>query len=115
VWEALSDFTLRILVVAAVLSIIMEEALADDEHRKTSWIEGISILLAVAICALVTAVNNYQKEKQFLKLNEISEDRKVYSVIRESETLTVNQSELVTGDVLIIREGSEVPVDGWLL
>lgn len=115
-WEAMSDFTLRILIVAAVLSIILEESLAsDDRTRRTNWIEGFSILLAVVICALVSALNNFQKEKQFRKLNEISEDRKVYSVIRESETTTVNQSELVTGDVVIVREGSEVPVDGWLL
>lgn len=69
----------------------------------------------MAICALVTAVNNRQKEKQFLKLNEISEDRKVYTVVRESETLVVSQNDLVTGDIVIVREGSEVPVDGWLL
>ena len=29
--------------------------------------------------------------------------------------MVVNQNDLVTGDVMIVREGSEVPVDGWLL
>jgi magnesium-transporting ATPase (P-type) len=68
----LSDFTLRVLIVAAILSIILEESVATGDAQQTGWIEGVSILLAVMICATVTAVNNYQKEKQFQKLNHIS-------------------------------------------
>jgi magnesium-transporting ATPase (P-type) len=59
--EALEDFTLRILIVAAVITIIAETATAPASSRDTSWIEGSSILMAVAICATVTAANDYQK------------------------------------------------------
>jgi hypothetical protein len=34
---------------------------ADDDHRKTAWIEGFAVMVAVAICATVSAVNDYQK------------------------------------------------------
>jgi hypothetical protein len=39
----------------------MEVGTADDDHRSTAWIEGVAILVAVAICATVSAVNDYQK------------------------------------------------------
>jgi len=38
---------------------------AEPDERKKAWIESFSILVAVATCSLVTAVNDYQKEKQF--------------------------------------------------
>jgi hypothetical protein len=56
---------MRILIVASVVSIIIETATADDSHRSTAWIEGFAILVAVGVCANVTAINDYQKERQF--------------------------------------------------
>lgn len=38
--QALEDFTLRILVVAAVASIVIETSTAADNHRSIAWIEG---------------------------------------------------------------------------
>lgn len=62
-FEALNDFTLKILIVAAVVSIVIEMIVS--AHRETAWIEGFAILVAVMVCALVTAINDLQKEKQF--------------------------------------------------
>ena len=66
IWEALKDFTLRILLVAAVLSIVLETSTAEADHRSIAWIEGFAILIAVFVCTLVSAVNDYQKERQFI-------------------------------------------------
>jgi hypothetical protein len=59
--EALDDFILKILLVAACLSIALEVGVAKDEERPTAWIEGFAILVAVFVVAFVTAINNYQK------------------------------------------------------
>jgi hypothetical protein len=59
--EALDDFILKILLVAACLSIGLEVGMANEEDRKLAWLEGFAILVAVFVCATVTAVNNYQK------------------------------------------------------
>ena len=59
--EALDDFILKILIIASVLSMVIEVAVAEDSKRKTAWIEGFVILLAVGIVGLVTAANNYSK------------------------------------------------------
>ena len=50
-------------MVAAVVSIIIEMGTAKGEKLKIAWIEGFAILMAVFICAFVTAINDWQKEK----------------------------------------------------
>ena len=57
----MDDFILKILLVAACLSIGLEVGLASDDHRSLAWLEGFAILVAVFVCSMVTAVNNYQK------------------------------------------------------
>ncbi len=52
---------MRILIVASILSISIEVGTADADHRSTAWIEGFAVMVAVAICATVSAVNDYQK------------------------------------------------------
>ena len=59
--QAMEDTTLRILLVAAILSIVLQTSTASVEDRSHAWIEGFAILIAVFVCAIVTAVNDYQK------------------------------------------------------
>jgi hypothetical protein len=54
---------LQILIGAAIISIITEAIYSED--RKTFWIEGVTILAAVAVCSIVATVNDLQKQKQF--------------------------------------------------
>lgn len=37
----------------------------DESESKSNWIEGAAILLAVLVVVLVTAINDWSKEKQF--------------------------------------------------
>ncbi len=59
----MDDFTLKILVVAAIVSIVVEMATVHHEELAVAWIEGAAILIAVLICSGITTINNYQKEK----------------------------------------------------
>ena len=76
VWEALQDVTLIILEVAAIISLALafyqppddENAPGgghDEGESEAGWIEGAAILVSVIIVVLVTAFNDYTKEKQF--------------------------------------------------
>lgn len=118
-WElfcgALEDLTMRILIVASFLSIAIEVGTAKPNQRATAWIEGFAVLVAVAICATVTAVNDYQKERQFLKLNSVADSRKRVTVRRKGEQLEMHQDSLLVGDVVQLNEGMEIPADGYLL
>lgn len=49
---ALDDFTLKILMVSAVISIIIN-MIVEKDHRETAWIEGFAILVAVALSSNV--------------------------------------------------------------
>ena len=73
---------MRVLMVAAVVSIVIDVSTADDSHRTTAWVEGFAILVAVAVCSNVTAFNDWQKERQFQKLNKVADERKRVTVWR---------------------------------
>lgn len=69
--EALEDPTLVMLCIAAAVSLVLGIA----ENPSTGWIEGTAILAAVVIVVMVASLNDYQKEKQFRKLNEKKDSR----------------------------------------
>lgn len=72
---------LRILCVASVVSLILGIA---TEGIEKGWMEGASILIAVVIIVTVTSGNNYIKEQQFKKLNEVA-SRKNVNVLKKGE------------------------------
>jgi len=46
-------------MVAAVVSMVISTATAKPEDRSHSWIEGFAILVAVFVCSMVAAVNDF--------------------------------------------------------
>jgi P-type E1-E2 ATPase len=73
------------------------------------------VLVAVFVCASVTAVNDYQKERQFLKLNSVADEKKKVTVRRDGIPMEIHQDFVLTGDIININEGMEVPADGILI
>lgn len=111
VWAASEDFMLRILMLAAILSLTL--GLAFAENKKVEWIEGAAILFAVLIVILVTAVNDYLKEKQFANLFE--QEEKFCNCIRGGELIKLNMQELVVGDIIQLETGDEIPADALII
>ena len=54
---------LQILIGAAVVSIVTQAIYS--EERQTFWLEGVTILAAVAVCSIVATANDFQKQRQF--------------------------------------------------
>lgn len=118
---ALSDKMLILLSVAAVISFAlgMYESFgtppkydkAGNEEPKVDWIEGVAILVAVVVVVSVGALNDWQKELQFAKLNKRKDDREV-KVIRSGKTCSISVYDILAGDVMLIEPGDMVPVDG---
>lgn len=92
---------LKILCVASVVSLILGIA---TEGIETGWLEGTSILVAVVIIVSVTSGNNYIKEQQFKKLNEVAE-RKYVNVLRDGDTINISVYELLVGDIQLVETG----------
>lgn len=110
VCDALEDTTLRILIGAACISLIV----GSIEDPTDGWLEGVAILCAVVIVVSVTATNDYLKEKQFRKLSAKSDEVTV-TVLRSGKELDISTYELVVGDVMKISTGSIIPADGLIL
>jgi Ca2+-transporting ATPase len=66
---------------------------------KVDWVEGVAICVAI-IVVLVGSVNDWQKERQFKKLNAKRDDRTV-KVLRGGNEMVINVQELVVGDIAL--------------
>lgn len=50
------------------------------------WVEGVSIIVAVLLVVLVGSINDYQKEKQFQRLNAKKQNRKLNASVYSKVT-----------------------------
>ena len=78
------------------------------------WIEGLAIMIAVVIVVLVTGLNDYRREKQFLVLNAKKDDRQVKAV-RSGKSVMISVFDVTVGDVLHLESGDSVHADGILI
>ncbi|KAL3290351.1 hypothetical protein HHI36_023694 [Cryptolaemus montrouzieri] len=130
VWEALQDITLIILEVAAIVSLGLSfyqppqgdrlpngfVSFTDTEDETShGWIEGLAILISVIVVVLVTAFNDYTKERQFRGLQSRIEGEHKFAVIRQGEVKQISVSDIVVGDICQIKYGDLLPADGILI
>ena len=105
-WEILLDnlnnIIVYLLAVAAIISILMGD-----------WIEAIAVMVAV----LISVLTGYFVETKAQKSVEALQDMVNTSVhvIRNGEEVEIDSSQLVPGDVMVLREGDAIAADGRLL
>ncbi|XP_066473575.1 plasma membrane calcium-transporting ATPase 2 isoform X11 [Tiliqua scincoides] len=128
VWEALQDVTLIILEIAAIISLGLSfyhppgegsEGCAtaaggaeDEGEAEAGWIEGAAILLSVICVVLVTAFNDWSKEKQFRGLQSRIEQEQKFTVVRGGQVIQIPVAEIVVGDIAQVKYGDLLPADG---
>uniref|UniRef100_A0A3Q2X5V7 Calcium-transporting ATPase n=1 Tax=Haplochromis burtoni TaxID=8153 RepID=A0A3Q2X5V7_HAPBU len=131
VWEALQDVTLIILEVAAIISLGLSfyhppdaerqncgsaaGGVDDESEAEAGWIEGAAILLSVVCVVLVTAFNDWSKEKQFRGLQNRIEQEQKFTVVRGGQVIQIKVSEIVVGDIAQVKYGDLLPADGVLI
>ncbi len=73
---ALGDRVMLLLSGVAALSLALglyqSFGLPHDDPRepRVEWVDGVTIMVAVAIVVVAGALNDYQKERQFARLNK---------------------------------------------
>lgn len=77
----------------------------DEGEAEAGWIEGAAILLSVICVVLVTAFNDWSKEKQFRGLQSRIEQEQKFTVIRNGQLLQVPVAALVVGDIAQVKYG----------
>ncbi|CAB3385775.1 Hypothetical predicted protein [Cloeon dipterum] len=124
IWEALQDVTLIILEIAALVSLGLsfyqppdEEEVVHpgDEEGHHGWIEGLAILISVIVVVIVTAFNDYTKERQFRGLQSQIEGEHKFSVIRGGEVKQIFVGDIVVGDICQVKYGDLLPADGVVI
>jgi len=116
-WMAYNDKVLLLLTGAAVISLALglyetfgaEHAPGDP--APVDWIEGVAIVVAILIVVLVGSLNDWQKERAFVKLNAKKDDREV-KVVRSGKSFMINVHDILVGDILHLEPGDMIPVDG---
>ena len=78
---------------------------ADEPESKASWIEGVAILVAVAVVVLVTAFNDWRKERQFRGLQSKIEHEHKFTTLRAGEVQQIAVGDLLVGDICHVKYG----------
>jgi Ca2+-transporting ATPase len=118
-WMAYNDKVLLLLTGAAVISLALGlYQTFGGEHKpgepKVEWVEGVAIIVAILIVVVVGAANDWQKERQFVKLNRKKDDRTI-NVIRSGRVREISVYDVLVGDVVKLEAGDMIPVDGILI
>lgn len=79
--------------------IVLEGPTIDEDEGKHGWIEGLAILISVIVVVIVTAFNDYTKERQFRGLQSRIEGEHKFSVIRAGEVKQISVGDIVVGDI----------------
>lgn len=77
----------------------------DEGESEAGWIEGAAILLSVVCVVLVTAFNDWSKEKQFRGLQNRIEQEQKFTVVRGGQVVQIKVSEIVVGDIAQVKYG----------
>ncbi|KAL5334978.1 hypothetical protein BJX70DRAFT_391013 [Aspergillus crustosus] len=113
-WDAYNDKIIILLTIAAVVSLALGIYEAAAGQSQVDWIEGVAVCVAIAIVVSVTAGNDWQKERQFGKLNRRKLDREVRA-IRDGHTTLIHITALTVGDIVHLEPGDSAPADGIIV
>lgn len=101
-WEQFTATMVLVLIGAAVLSAILGD-----------WEDMVAILAIVIFNALLGFTQEYRAGKEFAALKKLAVLKA--RVLRNSEWHQIPAQELVSGDVIQLEDGDQVPADSRLL
>eukprot|EP01059_Diplonema_ambulator_P001031 TRINITY_DN1079_c0_g3_i3.p1 TRINITY_DN1079_c0_g3~~TRINITY_DN1079_c0_g3_i3.p1 ORF type:complete len:1018 (+),score=375.13 TRINITY_DN1079_c0_g3_i3:49-3102(+) len=114
VLEQFEDPMIKLLMAAAVISLVLNFTVPDEhtgQMREGGWIEGTAILISVLIVAFVSSANEYEKELKFKELSA-AKPPEHFEVLRNGRKARILSFEIVQGDIVYLNAGDTNPVDG---
>ncbi|KAI3742774.1 hypothetical protein L1987_60469 [Smallanthus sonchifolius] len=113
VWEEVKSKTVLLLFLAVALSIVIG---INEGGLHDGWTDGVLVLIAIILQVFFASIRKYRKEQRARKklLKQQSKEGSVWEfrVIRGGETKDIGESELVCGDLVLLKKGCQVPADG---
>ena len=113
--DTLRNNSIALLVIAVSLAALILQLVMNDAHRAVAWVESGFVLILILLAVLWYVLQAITKEENASQI--ITESfRQLVSVIRDSgEICEIYDTQLVPGDVILIKEGDNIPVDGFVL
>lgn len=103
----LSDPIIRILIGALIINLIFV-------FRSADWIECIGIAASVLIATLISTLSEHSSENAFERLERDYSAGSV-RVVRDGRVCEISVSDVVTGDIVILGAGEQIPADGEMI
>jgi Ca2+-transporting ATPase len=100
--EPFLDIFMIVLVLAAVLSLI-----------GGNGVDAIIIIVIIAINITIDYVQQFSTERILRSLKKQTSQK--VSVLRGGETIAIDSTGLVPGDIVLLSEGDKVPADGRII
>lgn len=97
-----TSFLEILLIAAAAVSLIMGD-----------YVQAIVIVAVIILAGVLGFIQEYRAEKAMEALKKMAAP--ITSVIRDNEEQEIPTSEVVMGDVIILRTGTRIPADARLI
>lgn len=103
-----------LLLMAAALAALFVNIASVATGGEADVLKVVGIFAAIALSVAITVVMEGKSAKAFEALSRINEDI-VVKTLRSGVPVTLNQRDIVAGDILILATGDKIPADGRLI
>eukprot|EP01064_Diplonema_japonicum_P023527 TRINITY_DN3395_c1_g1_i1.p1 TRINITY_DN3395_c1_g1~~TRINITY_DN3395_c1_g1_i1.p1 ORF type:complete len:1006 (+),score=295.38 TRINITY_DN3395_c1_g1_i1:1329-4346(+) len=107
--EQFEDLLVRILLMAAMVSLALAFFEDNEDEKLTAWIEPIVILVILILNAVVGIWQERNADDEIKALMKLSASKAV--VLREGKEKTIPADQVVIGDIILCSSGDQVPAD----
>ncbi|KAH9753202.1 calcium-transporting ATPase 12 plasma membrane-type [Citrus sinensis] len=87
---------------------------SEQTGLKEGWFDGGSIIFAVFLVVIVSAVSNFKQSRQFQALADESSDIRI-EVVRDGRRQGLSIFDVVVGEIVCLKTGDQIPADGLFL
>ena len=113
--QKFSDPLIVILLIAGMLSVFIAcYEYWGLRHSTAVFFEPVGIFIAIMLATGLSFYFELKANREFSLLNQVSDDEGV-KVYRNGNVVEIPKKEIVSGDVVVLNTGDEVPADGDLL
>ncbi len=100
--EPFLDIFMVILLVAMILSLLQQ-----------NWLEAIVIVVIIALDAVIYYIQRFSTDRILKSLKRSTVH--TVTVVRDGQEQSIEATELVLGDIVVLHEGDRVPADGRII
>ncbi|CAL5408180.1 unnamed protein product [Camellia sinensis] len=112
-WNVCNKYLIFLLLLCAVLSIVFGIL---EEGLHTGWHEGAFIICAIIVLVSVPMIREYWYSWYQPRRKKLSKNREIaVHVFRGGSQHQISISNVVSGDIIWLKKGDQIPADGLFI